>query len=193
MEDIFSLYSLHGEEDYIGEPVSQLEHMLQAGELARKSGVDEEEILAAFFHDIGHLLAAARVTDSMGSFGVTSHEQIGADFIRAKGFSEKVAALVGSHVEAKRYLTLKMPGYYEELSPASRRTLEFQGGMMVESEAALFELDPLFESKVRMRLWDDQAKERIKTRIEISYFKALAYRHLLNYQKMDHDNKTSSI
>jgi hypothetical protein len=35
IEEVFSLYEQHGSEDYIGEPVSQLEHMSQAAELAR--------------------------------------------------------------------------------------------------------------------------------------------------------------
>jgi len=54
-EFIISLYHQFGNEDYIGEPVSQLEHMCQCAELAEKEGYDEEVILAAFFHDIGHL------------------------------------------------------------------------------------------------------------------------------------------
>jgi putative nucleotidyltransferase with HDIG domain len=179
IDDIFSLYTLHGDEDYIGEPVSQLEHMLQAGELARLSGADEEEIMAAFFHDIGHLLEAEGVTVSMDGFGVASHEHIGAEFIRSKGFSEKIALLVGSHVEAKRYLTLRRPGYYDILSPASRHTLEFQGGKMSELEAVEFEKDPLYESKVSMRLWDDAAKEKVRTNAEPSYFRVLAEKLLL--------------
>jgi phosphonate degradation associated HDIG domain protein len=179
IDDIFSLYMLHGDEDYIGEPVSQLEHMLQAGELARLAGADEEEIMAAFFHDIGHLLEAEGVTVSMDGFGVASHEYIGAEFIRLKGFSERIALLVGSHVEAKRYLTLRRPGYYDKLSPASRHTLEYQGGKMSEQEAAEFEKDPLFESKVRMRLWDDAAKETVRTDAELSYFRELAEKLLL--------------
>jgi phosphonate degradation associated HDIG domain protein len=179
IDDIFSLYTLHGDEDYIGEPVSQLEHMLQAGELARLSAADEEEIMAAFFHDIGHLLEAEGVTVSMDRFGVASHERIGADYIRSKGFSEKMAVLVGSHVEAKRYLTFRRPGYYEKLSPASRHTLELQGGKMSEQEAAEFEKDSLFECKVRMRLWDDAAKEKVRTNAELSYFRVLAEKLLL--------------
>ena len=55
VDEIFSLYEQHGNEDYIGEPVSQLEHMCQSAQLAEAEGYDEEVILAAFFHDIGHL------------------------------------------------------------------------------------------------------------------------------------------
>ena len=61
-------------------------------------------------------------------------------------------------MEAKRYLTLRQPGYYQRLSEASRRTLEYQGGVMSEDEADVFERDPLFEVSLRMREWDERAK-----------------------------------
>ena len=54
-EEIFGLYDRYGGEDYIGEPVSQVEHMSQAAALAQNEGHDDEVVLAAFFHDIGHL------------------------------------------------------------------------------------------------------------------------------------------
>ena len=52
---VFGLYERHGTADYIGEPVSQIEHMSQAAQLAMAEGFDDEVVLAAFFHDIGHL------------------------------------------------------------------------------------------------------------------------------------------
>lgn len=70
-----------------------------------------------------------------------------------------MARLVQYHVEAKRYLTLRQPGYYQRLSEASRRTLEYQGGVMSEAEADAFERDPLFSVSLRMREWDERAKE----------------------------------
>ena len=46
-----------------------------------------------------------------------------------------------------------------ELSEASRITLTFQGGPMSADEAAVFESNPLFESVLRMRTYDELAKE----------------------------------
>jgi predicted HD phosphohydrolase len=70
-----------------------------------------------------------------------------------------MARLVEYHVQAKRYLTLKEAGYYERLSEASRRTLEHQGGVMTVEEAEIFEKDPLCAVSLRMRQWDELAKE----------------------------------
>ncbi|MEK1909415.1 MAG: HD domain-containing protein, partial [Pseudomonas chlororaphis] len=120
--EVFGLYERFGDSDYIGEPVSQIEHMSQAAQLAMAEGFDDEVVLAAFFHDIGHI--CGQDAENMGGFGVVGHERLGADYLRRAGFSERLARLVEYHVQAKRYLTCKEPGYYERLSQASRRTLE---------------------------------------------------------------------
>nr|BFD45058.1 HD domain-containing protein [Pseudomonas sp. FFPRI_1] len=155
--EVFGLYERFGDSDYIGEPVSQIEHMSQAAQLAMAEGYDDEVVLAAFFHDIGHI--CVQDAENMGGYGVVSHERLGADYLRRAGFSERLARLVEYHVQAKRYLTFKDPGYYQRLSEASRRTLEYQGGVMSAAEAAAFELDPLWAVSLRMRHWDEQAKE----------------------------------
>ena len=48
------MYNWRDGEEYAGEKVSQLEHMVQA-QLAEQRDFDEEVILAAFLHDIGHI------------------------------------------------------------------------------------------------------------------------------------------
>ncbi|MHC8405255.1 phosphonate degradation HD-domain oxygenase [Pseudomonas sp. TMB3-21] len=177
VEEVFGLYERFGDSDYIGEPVSQLEHMSQAAELAMAEGFDDEVVLAAFFHDIGHICAADNA-ENMGGFGVVSHERLGADYLRRAGFSERLARLVEYHVQAKRYLTLREPDYFERLSEASRRTLEYQGGVMTELEAETFERDPLCAVSLRMRQWDESAKEMRVPVIDLGLLKAKALRLL---------------
>ncbi len=174
--EVFGLYERFGDSDYIGEPVSQIEHMSQAAQCALAEGFDDEVVLAAFFHDIGHI--CSEDAENMGGFGVVSHERLGADYLRSAGFSERMARLVEYHVQAKRYLTLKEPGYYERLSEASRRTLEYQGGVMTEAQAEAFERDPLCEISLRMRHWDEQAKERDVPVIDLAVLKDKASRLL---------------
>lgn len=159
VQEVFDLYEKHGDEDYIGEPVSQLEHMSQSAQLAIQQGCDDEVVLAAFFHDIGHICVMQNAANSMGGYGVKSHEKIGADYLREKGFPNRIARLVESHVQAKRYLTFKHPDYYNSLSEASKKTLEFQGGRMTLQEAEAFESDDIFETSILLRKWDELAKE----------------------------------
>ena len=68
VEEVFGLYRQYGTDDYIGEPVSQIEHMSQAAQLALAEGYDDEVVLAAFFHDIGHL--CVKNAPIMGGYGV---------------------------------------------------------------------------------------------------------------------------
>jgi phosphonate degradation associated HDIG domain protein len=159
LSEIFSLYEKYGGEEYHGEPVSQLEHMSQSAVLAINAKYDDEVILAAFFHDIGHICVQKNKENVMGELGIRSHEKIGADYLREKGFPEKIAKLVENHVQAKRYLTFINPHYYQALSEASKQTLEIQGGVMIQAEAAAFEEDTLFELSILMRQWDEQANE----------------------------------
>lgn len=178
VNEVFALFDKYGKEDYIGEPVSQIEHACQSAQLAEKEGFAEDIILAALFHDIGHLCAKEGFFESMDGYGVKRHEQIGADFLRAKGFPEKIAKLVENHVQAKRYLTFKYPAYYEGLSEASKKTLEFQGGKMVEEEANQFESDTLFETSIKMRTWDEQAKEMNVPLPDLEKYKIMATKQL---------------
>lgn len=175
--NIFDLYRQHGHAEYIGEPVSQLEHACQAGELALNANADPEVVLAAFLHDIGHLCAAAGV-EQMDGYGTVEHERIGADFLRAQGLPERVAKLTETHVQAKRYLTFKHPDYYQNLSDASKATLRWQGGPMNPTEAQIFEQDPEFQTILLIRQWDEQAKEEGKPLPDLALFESI-YRHLL--------------
>jgi phosphonate degradation associated HDIG domain protein len=185
IKEVFSLYELHGDEDYIGEPVSQLEHMSQAAALAQVEGYDDEVVLAAFFHDIGHLCTADGEAASMDGFGNVDHEQLGADYLMSRGFSRRIADLVKSHVVAKRYLTFKYPEYYEKLSPASRATLEFQGGRMTAEEAGAFEANPNADLIIKMREWDDLAKETNIPVENIDWLKQIALKHLTSQRALN--------
>ncbi|WP_020605479.1 phosphonate degradation HD-domain oxygenase [Spirosoma spitsbergense] len=155
---IAQLFAQSGQDAYYGEPVTQLEHALQCAHLAEQHGADNETVVAAFLHDIGHLLPPELANGYMDGYGTVDHEKLGADFLREQGFSEKVAQLIENHVNAKRYLVYKHPDYFARLSEASVRTLEFQGGPMKAGEALAFETNPYFKGILQLRAWDEQAK-----------------------------------
>ena len=177
-DEIMGYYQIHGGQDYAGEKITQLEHMAQAAQLAEEQGYDEEVILAAFLHDIGHICEEGRGDNEMGEFGIRDHEEIGAEFLEKKGFSRKITRLVGSHVEGKRYLTYKYPEYYEQLSDASKRTLEYQGGRMEQAEAEAFEHYPLFNLIIQMRKWDEQAKIEHRPIPNLDHYREMIQKHL---------------
>lgn len=178
LDQVFEPYLKHGADDYIGEAVSQIEHMSQCAELARLQGHDDEVILASFFHDLGHICAKYDEADNMGGFGRISHEKVGADFLRARGFSEKIATLVERHVEAKRYLCARSSAYYNKLSAASKQTLKFQGGPMSAAEVAAFESDPLHSLYIELRAWDELAKQQNHPVPDLDIYRSMARKHL---------------
>ena len=156
---LFERLRAAADEPYIGEPVSQLSHALQCAELASAAEADPDLIVAALFHDIGHLCGDDEGAEPMPGLGVARHEAIGARVLRAAGFSENAAWLVEHHVAAKRYLVATRPEYAAKLSAASRATLVLQGGPMSEAEVAAFEREPRFRDALRLRAWDERAKD----------------------------------
>jgi 2-amino-1-hydroxyethylphosphonate dioxygenase (glycine-forming) len=180
-EEIIALYEKFGNQDYIGEPVSQIEHMCQCAQLAQAAHAEDDVVLAAFLHDIGHLCEFAfpqHKLNTMDEFGIVDHEKLGANYLLSRGFSKKIAQLVQSHVAAKRYLTYAFPNYFNQLSDASKKTLQHQGGVMTKEEAEEFMKDPFFEQYIAMRKWDEQAKKTHQPLPNLEDFKDLIIEHL---------------
>jgi predicted HD phosphohydrolase len=158
--EIMGLFNRYGHLSY-GEGCTQLEHAVQAGWFAAERGYDDELVAAAFLHDIGHIyplqLEGASVVE-MGGYGLEAHDRWGEEFLRSRGFSDRIVATVRNHVASKRYLCHAEAGYAASLSAASRETLAHQGGPMTSKEAAAFEQDPYFENSLRLRRLDEAAK-----------------------------------
>lgn len=164
--------------EYIGEPISQLEHALQAAYFAQSAGKNQLEILAALLHDIGHLVGQEAI-DSSTDLGVKNHEEVGANFLAQMGLPRLVCDLVHSHVQAKRYLVYKNARYRAKLSQASLQTLLHQGGPMSDSEALIFEADPWFRAKIALRNYDEKAKVVGLTVPKLASYIPLLNRHLI--------------
>lgn len=159
MEKLRLLFEKHGGEAYYGEAVTQYEHAIQSAYSAEQYDPNDEElIVAAFLHDVGHLLGENE--DLMENLGVLRHEHVGAEYLRTQiGLSEHVCYLVRNHVNAKRYLTHVDKDYYGRLSDTSKQTLVYQGGPMTNDEAEEFRSHPHFELSLRMRTFDEAAKD----------------------------------
>ncbi|BCS83117.1 putative HD phosphohydrolase [Cotonvirus japonicus] len=173
VDEIIELYEKYGSHDYIGENQTQVEHMTRAAMLAEDHGENIDVILAAFLHDIGHLIEINCPESQMDNLGVINHENIGRDFLIKKGFNDCITNLVGNHVKAKRYLVAKNPEYLKYLSEASQSTLKFQKGFMNQQEIDTFENDPFFEKSIKLRFYDDQSKLVTLPIKSLDYYKNL--------------------
>jgi 2-amino-1-hydroxyethylphosphonate dioxygenase (glycine-forming) len=169
IENLFNLYNKYGKYDYIGEDVSQIEHMIQAAMIAEEEKQSTDVILACFLHDIGHLIGLDTNLEQT-DYGVLNHEFIGSDYLRKLGFKYPIPELVENHVKAKKYLTFKNPDYYNNLSNASKQTLKEQGGPMTKQQAENFENDELFEVSLKMRIYDEKAKIKDMKINSIDYY-----------------------
>lgn len=170
ISEIRQLFESQGDSEYYGENISQYEHAAQAAILAKRQGYNEEVQIAAFLHDIGHLFPSQTEEELMEVYGRKDHESVAADWLRERGFGDKIAILVENHVNAKRYLTYTDEDYYDALSEASKQTLLFQGGRMTEREAKSFEQNPYFELIIKMRRWDEAAKVEAMPLPDLDYF-----------------------
>jgi [1-hydroxy-2-(trimethylamino)ethyl]phosphonate dioxygenase len=153
---IADIFVRRGAEEYLGEPVSMAEHMLQGAWFAEQEGAPEDLVAAALLHDIGHF------TSEFGAYTPDDtedrhHDDAGAELL-APYFPPLIVECVRLHVAAKRFLCATDPSYDAKLSPASRHTLALQGGPMDAAEVAAFRANPYFREAVRVRLWDEAGK-----------------------------------
>lgn len=175
--EVLELMQRTGGEAYFGESVSKLSHAEQCAWHAQQSGADEELTLAALLHDIGHLFDSDE-TIRDERVGVVNHDEMGAQWLLMRGFSARLAFLVGGHVDAKRYLTATNTDYLKRLSPASVETLRLQGGPMTSEEAKRFASLTDLKDVLRLRSWDEMAKDDSWNGPRIESYREMMLRHL---------------
>jgi phosphonate degradation associated HDIG domain protein len=150
------IFDRRGDEEYLGEPVTMAEHMLQGATIAEQNGQDEIIIVSALLHDIGHF------TSEFGTFTMDDtedrfHEEAGAKVLE-EFFPSVVTDCVRYHVAAKRYLCAAKPEYFNRLSEASIHSLNLQGGPMSQEEVAEFEKNPNLKEIIAVRYLDEAGK-----------------------------------
>ena len=155
-DELLALLVARGSGQYGYEPVTQIEHALQSAMLAERAGDSAELIVAALFHDIGHLVDDADVTQLVR--GQDDRHEMRAVEVLRRCFGSEVCAPIALHVAAKRYLCATQAGYIDTLSSASQQSLIVQGGIMDAEEAARFRDMRHFPAALRLRSYDDAAK-----------------------------------
>ena len=153
---IGSIFEKRGDEEYLGEPVTMGQHMLQGATMAEQSRETDEIIIGTLLHDIGHF------TSEFGTFSMEDtedryHEDAGAAVLE-QFFPKIITDCCRHHVAAKRNLCAKDPEYSQKLSIASIHSLNLQGGPMSEAEIKDFEKNPNLKKILKVRLYDDAGK-----------------------------------
>ena len=142
---------------YIGEGLTISEHMIQTAMLAEKNKCSDDLICASLLHDYGHFVIEnpnQLVSDKIDG----RHEIIGANYLK-NFFHNKIIEPILLHVEAKKYLA-RNKKYYNNLSHASKISLKLQGGIMNEIDAKKFEQNKNYENAIKLRRFDEGAKQK---------------------------------
>lgn len=153
---VIDLLKQAGTRRYGGEPVSQLEHALQCAHLAETEKATDDLVLAALLHDLGHLVHG--LGEDAAQRGVDDKHQFRALHLLRRLFGSGVTEPIRLHVDAKRYWCRVDPAYHDTLSPASKLSLDLQGGSFSVDEARRFIVQPYGRDAARLRGWDDRAK-----------------------------------
>ena len=156
VDQVFELLAAGGGAAYFGEPVTVLEHSLQAAWFVQRSNASAALVAAALLHDLGHLMHSEG--EDVAHRGLdTHHEELGAEAL-AGHLPASVLDPIRMHVAAKRYLCFAEPDYLAGLSPASLESLALQGGPMTVSEAEEYLALPHAREALSLRRADDAAK-----------------------------------
>ena len=155
IDQIISSYS-NNKSLYIGEKVTITEHMIQTAMLAEKNNCSSSLICSSLLHDYGHFILE-NPDDLVNKKKDGKHEDVGYEFLK-KYFVKDVAKPIKYHVKAKRYLA-RDEKYYQLLSEASKVSLKLQGGIMNDKESKEFESNEFFESSIKLRKFDEEAKK----------------------------------
>ena len=155
IDQIISSYS-NNKSLYIGEKVTITEHMIQTAMLAEKNNCSSSLICSSLLHDYGHFILE-NPDDLVNKNKDGKHEDVGYEFLK-KYFVKDVVKPIKYHVKAKRYLA-RDEKYYQLLSEASKISLELQGGIMNDKESKEFESNEFFESSIKLRKFDEEAKK----------------------------------
>jgi len=171
VNEIFEAFEKRGFTAYFGEPVSVLEHSIQAAAAAEQAGAAPSLVVAALLHDVGHLIH--RVPEDVADRGINSHHEEQAYNWLSQHFGPEVTEPIRLHVAAKRYLCRVEPDYIRGLSPASIKSLGLQGGPLIDEEAEEFIRSPYFQRAILIRRWDDLAKVPGMVGPDLQHFRSL--------------------
>lgn len=155
-------YEDHGGDRYmINEEIIQRSHVLQTAYIASTLGAPEEIVIGLLVHDIGQIICP----ESLGNVEKLheKHDEYGAEWLKDKGFPEKVVNLVRYHTLAKVIFCEEIPQYYEHLSQASKDSYfiqkeKYNSSQEYRSLVAAFKKDPCESEYKAARLCDEMAK-----------------------------------
>jgi predicted HD phosphohydrolase len=186
---ISELFECVGREIFATPGMSQTDHALHCATRAENAGESSDLIVAALLHDVGHMLMAESRMDAiplveLPVMGGESNQDFGGrEIVAAKRAARKltlatlqgwlpdnaVAAVRLLH-PAKHYLCAVEDDYWDALTPATQAELLADGGRYDAALVARFRQYPCHAAAVRLRRYDDLAKQNSIAARPLSHF-----------------------
>lgn len=197
---IIELFEGIGRRIYATPDMTQTDHALHCATRAEHAGEGIDLIVAALLHDIGHMLAAGVHqqsgwhVDQSTLPAANARDVGGGEMVAAKRAARKlslvalqgwlpdnaVAAVRLLH-PAKRYLCAVEDDYWEKLTSATQVELLAEGGPYDAALVARFRQYPCHAAAVRLRRYDDLAKQNTIAVRPLSHF----VQYLQRYVRQD--------
>jgi predicted HD phosphohydrolase len=153
--DIEKLFRDHGDSPYSGEPVTQLEHALQAAHLAEAEEAPDRARHRRTAHDLGHLLNQQGDTraHAASTTSISISHPVPAAPVSAGG--DRADRL---HVDAKRALCALEPEYYEASPRTPSAASRCRVGCSRRRAPRRSSPSRMRRTRCALRRWDDAAK-----------------------------------
>ncbi|WP_145985432.1 hypothetical protein [Marilutibacter maris] len=172
VDELMALYEVFGARACVDRLRRRVEHSGHMARRALSEGFDQDVVLAAFFYNIEYVAAHA-----VGVRELERYQDVCAGYLLERGFSGRVCRIVGSRVDAERYMRFRWPD-----QPPRARMEGMEGvrdlSAMSESEAGLYEGHPDFPIYVQLREWDGQKLDEGMPSGILIHIRRIASRHL---------------
>ncbi|KAJ2757204.1 hypothetical protein GGI19_000254 [Coemansia pectinata] len=188
---VFELLENSGKKEYIAGRLTRLDQALQAAQMAKNGGADEETILAALFCNIGCYIPPAEewsdargmerikitAVDMYGNDHIIDISFNGGEYLRQLGFPNKTCVLVESNVITKRYILAtdhtRSVFIYDVLTP-------MDPWVVSPDQISKFKDDVLFQYKIQLLKWEIAAADTIdiKPAAALDTYRDMAIRNI---------------
>ncbi|CAH6420512.1 Hypothetical protein HVR_LOCUS1211 [uncultured virus] len=126
-DEVIDIFNEFGQETYmIGEPLTQLDHALQAAHIALFAGAPDHIVIGMLLHDIGQLVGRKNNNSITTEELHVSHDDLGYQWLKERQLPQIVCDIARYHTAIKVMLCQDDPSYFNRLSFASQASYLLQ-------------------------------------------------------------------
>lgn len=175
---LISLWQEQSAQHHFDSDLSLCRHSLQCARLAEVERASEAMIVAALFHEVGHLAPLS----SKGA--MVDHGAVGATVL-APWLLPLVTEPIRLQWPAIRYLCTVDPAYWASMSPGLRQACEEQGGTLAPNQVARFESTRFAPQAVQLCRWHQRARNLPESVPDLDRYTVILARQVIARQELE--------